>query len=424
MPLSADIFWSLLLMLVLLGFSAFFSGSETAFFNLSKRQREQFLNSKKKSHQLTAALLTRPKKLLTTLLLGNMAVNVLYFSLASSLSVKFSVQSGGYTAAFCAVASFVVLVLFGEMLPKSIAYANSLTLSIFSALPAFICVYFFAPIRLILNWIFVVPALRLLSPSAAQKNPITAQQFNLLIDSNRQRGLITEDENQFLSAVVELGVLKARHIMRPRVDMVFCRAKTPSSKAVELLKKRKRLMIFVYTGKIDNVIGVVSMRKLVLNTDSQVKDIMEEVQFVPEQKRVDVLLDTFLKNTFDSAVVVDEFGQIAGAVSLDDIIDHILGKDTDQEDIEPVEQVGPMEYRLAGDLSIHHWAQEFGLDHANVRFSTVAGLTAALLGRVPKPGDTVYLRNLKFTVEKVQRHRIKSIILTFEPLKNNNGNNN
>ncbi len=424
MLLSADIFWSLLLMLVLLAFSAFFSGSETAFFNLSKRQRKQFSASQKKYHQLTAALLTRPKRLLTTLLLGNMTVNVLYFSLASSLSIKFSSQSGGYAAAICAVASFIVLVLFGEMLPKSIAYANSFSLSVTAAIPAFVCIYLFAPVRLILNLVFVVPALRLLSPSAGLRHPITPQQFKLLINSNQQKGLITEDENQFLSAVVELGVLKVRHIMRPRVDMVFCRATTVSNKAVELLKKRKSLLAFVYTGKIDNVIGAVSMRQLVLNPNSEIKELIEEVQFAPEQKRVDALLDTFLKHKFDNAVVVDEFGQIAGSVSLDDIIDHILGTDPDQDDVKPIEQIGPMEYRLAGDLSIHHWAQEFGLDYANVRFSTVAGLTAALLGKVPKTGDSVYLHNLKFTVEKVQKHRIKSIILSFESFKGSDSDNN
>lgn len=416
MPLRPDDIWSIILMLMLIVASAFFSGAETAFFNLSKRQIGQLFTSPKKSHRLTAALLQHPKQLLTTLLLGNMTVNVLYFAFASSFTVSFSKQFGNYAALAVAAASFLTLVMFGEMLPKSLAYANSLSFSVPAAIPAFICLYIFAPIRTILNWLFVVPTLRLLAPSAKRQQHITSHQFKVLIDSSRQKGLITQDENQFLSAVVELGVLKVRHIMRPRVDMVLCKATAHAKKVIEQLKKRKSLTAFVYTGKIDNIIGAVTMRQLILNPDAQVNQLAEEVQFVPEQKRVDALLETFLKQKFDSAVAVDEFGQTAGVVDLDDIIDHVLGAESDEDEIKPVEQIGPMQYRLAGDLSIHHWAEDFGLDYTNVRFSTVAGLTAALLGKVPKTGDTAYLQNLKFTVEKVQKHRIRSIILSFESI--------
>ncbi|MDD5135114.1 MAG: transporter associated domain-containing protein, partial [Phycisphaerae bacterium] len=153
------------------------------------------------------------------------------------------------------------------------------------------------------------------------------------------------------------------------------------------------------------------------NPDRQLKELAEEVRFVPEQKKVDSLLEIFLKQKFDTAVVVDEFGQTAGVVCLEDIIDHIIGTETEQQDIKPIEQIGPMQYRLAGDLSIHHWAEDFGLDYTNARFSTVAGLTAALLDKVPKSGDVAYLQNLKFTVETVHKHRIKSIILSFEPFR-------
>lgn len=417
MSVWTDNLWSLLLMVVLLGCSVFFSACETAFFNLSKRQIGQLLTSPKKYHRLAGSLMHHPKQLLTTLLLGNMTVNVLYFSLTSSLVINVSHQSGRYAAVLCAAAGFIVLVLFGELLPKSFAYSNSLKLSILSAIPAFICIYVFAPVRVILNWLFVVPTLRLLAPSHKKPRHITSRQFKVLIESSRQKGLITEDENQFLSAVVELGILKVRHIMRPRVDMVLCRSSTPAVKAIEILKKRKSLLLFVYTGKIDSIIGMTTMRQLILNPDRQLKELAEEVRFVPEQKKIDSLLETFLKQKFDIAVAVDEFGQIAGVVSLEDIIDHIIGTEADEQAIKPIEKIGPMQYRLAGDLSIHHWAEDFGLDYTNARFSTVAGLTAALLGKVPKSGDVAYLQNLKFTVEKVHKHRIKSIILSFEPFR-------
>jgi putative hemolysin len=417
MSVWTDNLWSLLMMVILLGCSAFFSACETAFFNLSKRQIGQLLTSPKHYHRLAGGLMQRPKQLLTTLLLGNMTVNVLYFSLTSSLVINVSHRFGRYAAVLCAAVGFIVLVLSGEMLPKSFAYSNSLVISILTAVPAFICIYIFAPVRVILNWLFVVPTLRLLAPSHKKPRHITARQFKVLIESSRQKGLITEDENQFLSAVVELGVLKVRHIMRPRVDMVLCRSSMPAVKAIEILKKRKSLLIFIYSGKIDNIIGWTTMRQLILNPARQLRELAEEVRFVPEQKKVDALLETFLKQKFDIAVAVDEFGQTAGVVGLEDIIDHIIGTETDEQAIKPIEQIGPMQYRLAGDLSVHHWAEDFGLDYTNARFSTVAGLTAALLGKVPKSGDVAYLQNLKFTVETVHKHRIKSIILSFEPFR-------
>jgi CBS domain containing-hemolysin-like protein len=114
--------------------------------------------------------------------------------------------------------------------------------------------------------------------------------------------------------------------------------------------------------------------------------------------------------------VVDEYGGIAGSVRLEDIAEELLGPIELTEQIDPIEQIGPFKYRLAGNLAIHDWAEEFGIDPAETRISTIAGLVTALLGKIPQSGDVAHLKNLKFTVERVRKHRIETLVLTFEPI--------
>ena len=141
------------------------------------------------------------------------------------------------------------------------------------------------------------------------------------------------------------------------------------------------------------------------------------MNFVPEQKTVESLLEFFRSSKTDTAIVVDEYGGIAGTVSLEDIVEELVGPIEPLKGIEPVKQLGPMTYRLAGSLAIHDWADAFGIDVAESRLATIGGLVVALLGKIPRTGDVARLRNLKFTVELVRKHRIESIVLELMPLE-------
>jgi len=155
---------------------------------------------------------------------------------------------------------------------------------------------------------------------------------------------------------------------------------------------------------------------LFLKPGVSVDRLVQPVHFVPEQKTVESLLEFFRKTGTDMAVVVDEYGGLAGSVQLEDIAEELFGRMEIAAGIEPINQLGPFEYRLAGDLAIHDWADVFGIDLEQTRLSTIGGLVTALLGRIPKKGDAAYLGNLKFTVDRVRRHRIETVILTLEPI--------
>ena len=406
----------IILMLILLAGSAFFSGAETAFFNLSHRQVKLLEGSKHRLQKLAARLLKKPGQLLNCFLFGNMTVNVLFYAVASVLTIRLKDQSS-LAATLTALLSFAGLVLFGEILPKSLAYANSKSLSVAAALPAFLCLQIFAPLEFIFKVFILEPSLRLLLGPTRKPKTIGVSEFKSLIEVTRKQGLITAAENKLFTEVIELGFLKVRHVMRPRVDMIACDV-NESSKAAQLKMNENHLIrLPVYARSIDNIIGLVHLRQILLRGEVKLDKIVQEVNFVPEQKTVESLLEFFRRSRTDMAIVVDEYGGIAGSVRLEDIAEELLGQIEPTSQTEPIEQTGPFEYRLSGNVAIHDWAEVFGIDLAETRMVTIGGLVTALLGKIPKNGDVAYLKNLKFVVENVQKHRIETLILTFEPFQ-------
>ncbi|MBN2129494.1 MAG: HlyC/CorC family transporter [Sedimentisphaerales bacterium] len=403
-------------MVVLLAGSAFFSGSETAFFNLTRRQAKQFQGSKHNVHRLVARLLKRPGQLLTCLLLGNITVNVLFYAVSSTLVFRAKAGWGLGAAGAVAFATFIVLVLFGEILPKSLAYANSRSFAIAAALPVFVSVQVFRPAAFVFRFLILEPTLRILLGHRRTPKAITLNEFRSLIDLSRRRGLITEDENRLLAEVVELGFLKVRHVMQPRVDMVACAVTESVDLAHERMRQHRLTKMPVYVKDIDNIVGMVHLRQILLKAGVSLDRLVQPVHFVPEQKSVESLLEFFRKTETDVAVVVDEYGGIAGSVRLEDIAEELFGGEDVPGQAQPIEQLGPFRYRLSGDLPVHDWANVFGIDLGETRASTIGGLVTALLGRIPRKGDVAYLENLKFTVERIHKHRVETVVLTLEPI--------
>jgi len=406
----------IVLMLILLAGSAFFSGSETAFINLTPRQIRLFDKSEHKLQKLVASLLGKRRKLLNCFLLGNMTVNVLFYAVSSVLIIRLK-DYGGLAAAFAALMSFVGVLLFGEILPKSLAYANSKKFCIAAALPAYLCLQILGPVEMVFKVTILEPTLRLLLGPDRHPKAITVGEFKSLIDTTRKQGLITADENKLLTEVIGLGFLKVRHVMRPRVDMLACDVTESSAAAREMMKKNHLIRLPVYVRSIDSIIGLVHLRQILLRGEVTLDKIVQEVNFVPEQKTVESLLEFFRGSKTDVAIVVDEYGGIAGSVRLEDIAEELLGQIEPTSQTEPIEQTGPFEYRLSGNVAIHDWADVLGIDLAETRMVTIGGLVTALLGKMPKNGDIAYLKNLKFTVEKVRKRRIETLILTFEPFQ-------
>jgi len=406
-------------MAFLILFSPLFSGSETAFFNLSRRQVRQLRDSPHKVYHLANRVLARPGDLLNCLLFGNMIVNVLYFAGSSLLAVRVRALWGITAAAVAAFVTFILLLLMGEILPKSLAFANSLAFTKFAALPAYIVIKVFTPAQTVFKILVLEPVLRLSLGHKRKPETIGAQEFRALIESSRKQGFITADEKRLIREVVDIGLLKVRHVVRPRVDMIACDIAEGRDKIRATMCEHGLTKIPVYSETIDNIAGTVHLRQVLLDLKASLTDCVQPVHFVPEQKTVVSLLEFFRQAETDIAVVVDEYGGIVGCVQLEDIAKELLGPVGQLNEGEQIKQIGPFEYSLPGSLAIHDWADAFGIDIDETRVSTLGGLVTELLGHTPESGDVAHLRNLRFTVGKVHRHRIETLLLSFQPSKDN-----
>lgn len=406
----------IVLMLSLLCCSAFFSGAETAFFNLSRRQLTLFKKSEHKFERLVATLLSKPRELLGCLLLGNMTVNVLYYAASSVVVLRVEEQSGAGAAFVTAISSLVLLIIFGEIFPKSVAYGNSRSIGLISSFPAFLFLRVLRPVLFLFNFLVVEPAFRLLLGPSRRSRNITMEEFKSLIEQVRKHGLISQAETRLFSEIIELGFLKVRDCLCPRVDMVACLVTDSRERAIALMRANNLTKLPVYVGEIDNIVGMVYLRQLLLRHEVSLDKLVQPVNFVPEQKTVESLLEFFRRSHTDTAIVVDEYGGISGSIRLEDIAEELLGPIEISDTGEPIEQMGPFEYRLSGDLSIHDWSRAFGIEPAEAQISTIGGLVTALLGKIPKSGDEVRLKNLKFTVERVRKRRIETVLLKLEPI--------
>jgi CBS domain containing-hemolysin-like protein len=403
------------LMLLLLACSAFFSGSETAFFSLTQRQIRQLETSSGRLQKLAAHLLRRPGHLLNCLLFGNMVINVLFYAVSSVLVVQAGRAEGLGAASALAVGTFILLVLFGDVLPKSLAYLNARALAVAAAPPAFVIVQVFGPATFLFRLLFLEPVLRLFFGHARPSRMTTLAEFRSLMNLSRWRGLITEHETRLLGEVIELGQIKVRHVMKPRVDMIARDVSDPPDKVRAQMQENHLTKVPVYAGHMDNIVGLVHLRQLLLRPGVPLDRLVQPVSFVPEQKTVESLLEFFRKTGTDMAVVVDEYGGLAGSVRLEDIAEELFGR-LETADVELIKQLGPFQYRLAGDLAIHDWADVFGISLEETRVTTIGGLVTDLLGRMPRKGDVAQLAHLRFTVERVRKHRIETVIMSLEPM--------
>ena len=405
-------------MAALLAASAFFSLSETALFSLSRDQLRRFRASHNPFCHLAAGLMDDPRRLLVTVLLGNNIVNVAFFVssivLIHRLGESHPDHLGTWRVAI-AVATPLALILFGEVLPKSVGAVVPDRLAPVVSLPLSALERVFMPVRRVLVDGVVVPLERLIAGGRRQAQAfVTTDELRTIVEMAAREGVVTPQESDMLADVLELGGLKVREVMTPRVEVVGCDRSTPMAVVLAVFRRTRHTKMIVYEDEMDHIVGVVYAKTAFLNPDRPLSDLVRPVYYVPETKTVESLLKEFRAHKTQFAVVVDEFGGVSGLVTLEDCLEQIVGDiedETDRPAADPVRRESDTEYLLAGDLSIRSWADEFGLDvpAEGGRVSTVAGFVTILLGRLPKPGDAARWRNLEFTVEEVAHRRVMRV---------------
>jgi putative hemolysin len=395
-----------------LAVSAAISGSETALFSLNRRALEAFRTSARATHQRVHRIMEHPRRCLLTLLLANTAVNTAIFTVAF---VAMEALRDNHPVAFAAagVGFLLILIIVAEMLPKALALTNvqrlaPIAASIVSALEVVL-----GPIRWFLAFFLVDPMMRLLAPAGHHDDAVSPEELTQILEQSAQDGVIDKKENEMLMGAVALSTASVREVMTPRVDLQAIPLPSDPATARRLAAAAGRRILVAHARDLDDVKGIIPARDVFLNPTTPVRSLVRPVHFVPEQVNLIQLIRYFREKKIQYAVVVDEYGGTAGFVSLTDVAKRVIGEVSDEPGARPmtVETIDDHTYRLPGDFSVRLWANRFGVREIDGHIDTLAGLVLSKLGRLPRPGDTVRIRNLTLTVEAMEKRRVASVIL-------------
>ncbi len=403
--------WELAALAALLAASAFFSGAETALFSLSRAELFALGQDSRKLARMVPALMRRPGNVLTTVLLGTNLIRILYFVVCSMLIMEAqrTLPDGQLAASLLAVATFVAVVLGSEVIPKTLANLWARRLAPLAAPALALLGRIVWPLQRFLMAALIEPLTRMLAPARRHRGDLTAEEMAALLTLSQKRGLIGQDETELLQEVLELTDLRAGDIMVPRVDLVACPAGASPESLLAIVRKRRITKIPIYEGGLDHVVGVVHAKRLLAEPPRPLREVLSPVQFIPESAPLERVLLQFRATGSTLGIVVDEYGGTAGLVTLEDILEEIVGDIADAHEARrgpAVQQIAEAEWLVAGNLPIHEWAEAFPTDLGAPRFSTVGGFVVSLLGRIPRVGDAAEYRNVTFTVEAMQHRRI------------------
>lgn len=399
----------------LLILSAFFSCSETAFFRISQSQCLELQRRNSPPANAALYLIKNPRGVLITILVGNMTANVLFFVVSSVLMLR--IDGGVAVEVGIAVATIFSIVIFGEVLPKMAATARPVGIALLLAPPLLLIHHFIAPLRQAIDLFVITPLSRLATSEPSR--PLDAQELAALVALSTSDGIIDMDEQQILHDVVELNHIRVREIMMPRVRMVAIESAASESDIRGVIAESQLTQLPVYGEDLDEIIGMLHTKRYLHRTAdgaTMLQASMTKPMFVPQVATLDQLLNHFRETKTRLAIVVDEFGGTAGIVTLEDVLEELIGEigDGPERDIDPPRQLPTGEWLLDADMGVRAWFSASGPFVERFPAATMGGLIAAKLGRIPILGDTIELANITLKVESMEGYRVATVIVSVQ----------
>jgi len=416
------------LILVLLFCSALVSGAEVALFSLKKSDLKNFTNKSSKSEKIIKDLLKRPKKLLATILVANNFINIaviLLFSslnnrLLNSLELKFKFFFIKIDLVFfieVIVISFLIL-LFGEILPKVYANRNNIKFSLLMAQPLKFMDYFFYPISQPMQKLTVLIQKKL----GKQKTNLSVDYLSKALDLTCEEDT-TKEEQKILRGIVSFGNTETKQVMRPRIDIFALKTSTNFKNIVNEIVKKGFSRIPVYEENIDSISGILYSKDLLPHLNKKTFDwkcLVREPFFVPENKKLDDLMVEFQEKKIHLAIVVDEYGGTSGVISLEDIIEEIVGDISDEFDDDNLiySKIDEKNFVFEGKTSLKDFYRIIKLQDESIfeekkgEAETLAGFVLEISKSFPKLGSKIKFNKYIFNIENIDNKRIKRIKIT------------
>ena len=412
---------SLALLLGFLVLSAFFSSSEAAFLSLQRTRIAHLLSEGVPGARRVANMLNEPERLLSTILLGNNLVNVAFSAVITVVVLnRVGQENEGVGVVIATIIGTVTLLLLGETIPKTIAVRNSEKLAFLYSYPLKWGEYLLLPFVLILQWITKMVSSRVGGTQEDQPS-ITEGEFRTLIDIGVGEGEFEHDEAERLRGVFRFGDRQVRDVMTPRTEIVFVQRGSTVGEFLKVYAEHSHTRFPVYWDTTDNVVGVLSLKDILrslavngLTDEDSVTDVIRDVHFVPETKGIAELFDELRQSGNQMAIAVDEFGGVAGLVTLKQLIEDVMGR-VGEEGIGAEEEmtlVGQDTYEVDGGMSIDEARDRLELDIEEGDFETVAGWALERLGHIPTQGESFEADGVAAEIISMDNLKIEALRLT------------
>jgi len=410
----------LVLLVVCLLLSAFFSSSETAFISLQRIRVQHLVDTKVRGAKLVARMMERPEKLLSTVLLGNNFVNTAAAALATFLAISLWGEQWGLLIATIVVT--IVLLIFCETTPKTIANRHAEGLSLAFARPIEMLSWLLTPFVVVLSWI-ASRFSKLFGGTPVPKSLASEEEIRTMISMGHKEGTVEEEEAEMLHKVFEFGNRPVSEVLVPRTEVVWLEKGTKLTDFFKLYAQSPLSRFPVYEDNMDNVVGILSVKDIVmaqakgtLSDESLIDDLIRPAYFAPETKRISELFTEMRDKNYRMTVVIDEFGGTAGIVSLSRLVEEIVGPVGDElaeieKDYEPINEYT---FSIDGGMRVEEANEEMGLEIPEGDYETVAGFVLDLLGHIPKEGEQLKYKSLKIVITEMRGMKIEKIRLTKE----------
>ncbi|HIT86516.1 MAG TPA: HlyC/CorC family transporter [Candidatus Coprocola pullicola] len=403
--------WLIIILILLIAGSAFFSASETALTSLSKIRLRNMIDENVKNADKIQKLINNPNKLLSSILIGNNLVNNAAASLTTMLAV--SMLGGQSGVGIATMVITIVILIFGEITPKTLAAQNSEKVSLRVVKMISGIVVILTPVVKVLN-IVTNGLIKLLGGNVTQKTlTITEAELKTMVNVSHEEGVLEVDERRMINNVFDFGDSKAKDVMTPRTDMVCVEDDTTYDEIVAIFKEERFSRLPVYHESVDNIVGILYVKDIIFIDEKNFKitQYMREPFFTYESKSISELFSEMRSNRIPAAIILDEYGGTSGFVTMEDMVEEIVGDISDEydEQEQEIEVVKEDEFIVDGSTRLEDVNEMIGLRLESEDFDTIGGYVIGILGTLPDGGEVVETDGMKIIVEEVDKNRIEKL---------------
>ena len=406
-----------LLLIFLLLCSAFFSACEVAYFSLNSLQLNEMAEKKGRMGRIVNSLLEKPRELLITIYIGNEFVNIAVSVVVTSIAINIFGSLGVGVAIGIGT---LLLLVFGDIIPKSISIKFAQPYALFSAYPLKAFAKLVQPAQKLFSvWTERIICSMGVLPHGLKESPITDEEFRAMVEVGEGEGVIDSDEKELIQNVIEFGETTVEEVMTPKIDMFTVNIEDSLDDILPRIIENFYSRVPVYGLKEEGILGILFTKDLTRlkhlpREKVSLKSILHPSISVPQSKKIKEMLEEFRKLKKHMAIVLDEYGSVCGLVTLEDIIEELVGEidsEMRQEEL-PLKKVNDNHYRIVGTYNLAEFNESFQSTLPQNDYDTVGGYVFGLFGRIPRSGESTTIDRFKFRVEKMKGSRILCLFLT------------